>query len=127
MDSPKANKARLWVNGYVVAGSAIVIAAVFPGSTSAALITMEGHMCYKIGKIYRGEDYTMGEAVAAAGVVGLASIGAKLVALEALNLIPFAGWAVKAPVAAAVIKGLGEAIIAYYEEHEKADKALDAA
>ncbi len=118
MGSNKEKKARLWVNGYVVAGTAIVVAAVFPGSTSAALVTMEGHMCYQIGKIYRGDEYSFAEAVAAAGVIGLASVAAKLAVLEALNFVPFAGWAVKAPVAAGVIKLLGEAIISFYEEQE---------
>lgn len=106
----------------MIAGSAIVVAAVFPGSTSAALVTMEGHMCYQIGKIYRGDDYSFAEAVAAAGVVGLASVAAKLVALEALNFVPFAGWLVKAPIAAGVIKLLGEAIIDFYEEQEGLDE-----
>ena len=112
----KRDRARTWVNGYTVAGAAIVVAAVFPGGSSAALATMEMTMCYQIGKIYRGDDYQWGEAVAAAGVVGLASVVGKLAALEALNLVPFAGWAAKAPIAAGIIKGLGEAIIAFYEQ-----------
>lgn len=113
--SSKKQKARRWVHGYVVAGTSIVVAAVIPGGSSAALITMEGHMCYQIGKIYRGDEYSFAEAVAAAGVVGLVGVGAKIAALEALNFVPFAGWVVKAPIAAGVIKGLGETIIAYYE------------
>ena len=51
-------------------------------------------------------------------VVGLAAVVGKIAALEALNLIPLAGWAVKAPVAGAVIKGLGEAIIFHFERAE---------
>jgi uncharacterized protein (DUF697 family) len=116
--SSKNEKARTWVNGYAVAGAAAVAAAVFPGSTSLALVAIETHMCYQIGKIYRGDEYSMAEAVAAAGLVELASIAGKLAALEALNLLPFAGWIVKAPVAAGVIKGLGEVIIAHYEKLE---------
>jgi uncharacterized protein (DUF697 family) len=112
----KRDTARTWVNGYSIAGAGIVIAAVFPGTTSAALVTIEITMCYQIGKIYRGDDYEWGEAVAAAGVVGLAAVVGKLAALEALNLVPFAGWAAKAPIAAGIIKGLGEAIIAFYEQ-----------
>jgi uncharacterized protein (DUF697 family) len=116
--SSKKDKAQTWVNGYAVAGAAAVAAAVFPGSTSAALIAIEGHMCYQIGKIYRGDDYSLSEGIAVAGVIGLASIGAKLVALEALNFVPFAGWVVKAPIAGGVIKILGEVIIAHYEKLE---------
>ena len=55
----------------------------------------------------------------AASVIGVAAIAAKVAVLEALNLVPFAGWAVKAPVAAGVIKLLGEATIAYYESLEQ--------
>ena len=114
--SYNSDKARAWVNAYTVGGTGLVIAAVVPGSTTAALATIEATMCYQIGKIYRGDDYTWGEALAAAGVVGLVSVTAKLVALEALNFVPGAGWLVKAPIAGTVIKGLGEAVISHYEK-----------
>jgi len=93
-DEKKA-RARKWVNGYTVAGTAVVIAAIIPGTTSTALAAMEAHMCYAIGKIYKGEDYTMKEAVAVARIVGLVAIAAPMVALEAANAVPIAGWAVK--------------------------------
>jgi uncharacterized protein (DUF697 family) len=118
MAKSKAERARVWVDGFAISGAALVIAAVFPGATSLALVTIEGTMCYQIGKIYKGDDYTMGEAVATAGVVGLAAVLGKIAALEALNLVPLAGWAVKGPVAGAVIKGLGEAIIYHFERAE---------
>lgn len=44
--------------GWMSCRSRRVIAAVIPGSTSAALVAMEAHMCYQIGKIYRGDNYT---------------------------------------------------------------------
>ncbi len=118
MAKSKAERARVWVDGFAIGGAALVAAAVVPGATSAALIVIEGTMCLQIGKIYKGDDYTMGEAVATAGVVGLAAVVGKIAALEALNLIPLAGWAIKAPVAGAVIKGLGEAIIYHFERAE---------
>lgn len=114
--SSKKEKARKWVNGYAVTGAAVVVAAVFPGSTSAALMVIESEMCFEIGKIYRGDDFTFTEAVAAAGAVGLVVVAGKIAALEALSLVPVAGWAAKAPIAGGLIKGLGEAVIAYYEE-----------
>ena len=115
-DEKKA-RARKWVNGYTVAGTAVVIAAIIPGTTSTALAAMEAHMCYAIGKIYKGEDYTMKEAVAR--IVGLVAIAAPMVALEAANAVPIAGWAVKGTIAGGVIKTLGEAIIARYEKMER--------
>ena len=57
--NPAPGKLGEWLS---VAGTAVVIAAIIPGTTSTALAAMEAHMCYQIGKIYRGEDYTMKEA-----------------------------------------------------------------
>jgi uncharacterized protein (DUF697 family) len=112
-DEKKA-RARKWVNGYTVAGTAVVIAAIIPGTTSTALAAMEAHMCYAIGKIYKGEDYTMKEAVAVARIVGLVAIAAPMVALEAANAVPIAGWAVKGTIAGGVGKTAGRAV----ERHE---------
>jgi uncharacterized protein (DUF697 family) len=116
--SAKQELARQWVNGYAVTGAGLVVVAVVPGVTCAALVAVEYTMCYHIGKIYRGDQYTWDEAIAAAGIVGLAAVAGKLLALEALTLLPWIGWAAKAPVAGAVIKGLGEAIISHYERLE---------
>ena len=113
----KRELAKKWVNGYTVAGAAAVIAAIIPGSTSVLLMGIEARMCLHIGMIYRGSNYSWKEALAASGAVGLACVAGKLVALEALNLIPFAGWAAKSVVAGTVIKTLGEAIIQYYESN----------
>ena len=120
----KKEKAKTWVNGYTVAGTAAVVAAVFPGSTSLALMTIEGHMCYQIGKIYRGREFSTAEGIAAASMIGLASIAGQVLALEALNFVPFAGWAVKAGVAGGIIKTLGEIIIDHYEKLEADDRPL---
>ena len=109
------DKARKYVNGYMGAGTALVVAAVLPGMTSAALGTIELTMCYHIGRIYCGDTYSWNDAKVAFGVIGLAGLAAKAVALEALNAIPGPGWLIKAPLAGAVIKALGEATIHYYE------------
>ncbi len=111
----KRELATNWVNGYAVTGAAVVIVAVFPGSTAVALMGIEGKMCLHIGQIYRGPDYSMKDALGAAAAIGLVCVAAKIEALELLNLIPFAGWGAKAALAGAVIKGLGAAIIEYYE------------
>ena len=115
MAKSKAERARTWVNSYVVLGTGIVVAAVVPGSTSAALMAMEGHMCFEIGKIYRGDDFTMAEGMRVAAAVGIAAVIGQVAALEALNLVPFAGWAAKGVIAGGIIKGLGEAIIYHFE------------
>jgi uncharacterized protein (DUF697 family) len=116
-------KARRWVNGYTAAGTVIVVAAVIPGSTSAALIAMEVTMCYQIGKIYRGDGYTLEDAARAAKIIGLVAITAQIIALEALDFVPFAGWAVKGGLAGGVIKAMGESVIAYYEKQDRLDSS----
>ena len=77
-EKSKKERARAWVHSYMAIGIGVVVAAFVPGSTSAALMTMEAHMCYEIGKIYKGQDYTMAEAVRTAAAVGLASIRDRL-------------------------------------------------
>lgn len=116
----KSNKerARVWVHSYVALGTGIVIAAVVPGSTSIALASMETHMCYEIGKIYKGSEFSVGDAARVAAAVGIAAIAGQMAALEALNFIPLAGWAAKGIVAGGIIKGLGEAIIMHFEALE---------
>ena len=118
MSKSKKERARVWVHSYVALGTAIVIAAIVPGTTSVALATMEAHMCYEIGKIYKGTEYTVTEAASVAAAVGVAAVAGQMIALEALNFIPFAGWAVKGAVAGGIIKGLGEAIIMHFEALE---------
>ncbi len=110
--------AREWVNNYALTGTGIVVIAIIPGSNSVALMTIEATMCFHIGRIYRGTDFSMKEAGAIAGSVGLAAVAGQIVALEALTLIPWAGWLAKAAIAGGIIKGLGEAIINYYESKD---------
>ena len=67
-------------------------------------------MCYQIGKIYRN-DWSMGEAMAAAGVVGLAAVAGQIAALEAAILTgPFA-FAIKPAIAAGIVKTTGQLVI----------------
>jgi hypothetical protein len=115
MGKSNFDRARAWVNGYTVVGTGIVVAAVAPGSTAAALAAIEGHMCYEIGKIYRGGDYSLGDAALAAGAVGIACVAGPMAALEAANFVPGPGWVVKGAIAGSVIKALGEAIIVHFE------------
>lgn len=124
--STKKEKARTWVNTYAVAGTALVVAAIVPGSTSIALMSIEGHMCHKIGKIYRGDNFSVAEGIAAASIVGLTAITGQVLALEALNFIPFAGAAGKAVIAGSIIKALGEVIIDHYEGLEDSSGQLSA-
>ena len=72
-------------------------------------------MCYQIGKIYR-HDWTMGEATATAGVVGLAAVAGQIAALEAAILTgPFA-FAIKPAIAGSIVKALGQLVIKHFED-----------
>jgi uncharacterized protein (DUF697 family) len=114
----KKDLAREWVNGYAITGTGIVVAAIVPGATSLALMAIEATMCFHIGRIYRGDDFSMREAGGIATSVGLAAVAGQIIALEALTLIPWAGWAAKAATAGGIIKTLGEAIISFYESKD---------
>lgn len=114
----KNDRAREWVHKYALTGTGIVVAAIVPGANSVALMAVEATMCFHIGRIYRGVNFSMKEAGGIAASVGLAAVAGQIIALEALTLVPWAGWAAKAAIAGGIIKTLGEAIISYYENQD---------
>lgn len=114
--SEKRRVATNWVNGYTATGTALVIAVChIPGMATGVCVTIEGIMCFQIGKIYRGSDYSMEDAAAAAASIGLASLVGTIVAIEAAALLGPLGWPIKGPLTAGLIKTLGELVIKYYE------------
>lgn len=114
--SEKRKKAESWVNGYTAGAVATVVAASpIPGSATAVLCTLEATMCYQIGSMYKA-SWTVGEAAAVAGAIGLAAFFGQIAAMEALTFIPFAGWAAKGAIAAAIVKGMGQLVIKHFED-----------
>jgi len=72
-------------------------------------------MCYQVGRIYRHE-WSVTDAAAAAGVVGLAAVVGQIVAMEAAILTgPFA-VAIKPAIAAAIVKTMGQLVIKHFED-----------
>ncbi len=119
----KAEKARKWVNGYTATGAALVIGvAHVPGAATIVCISIETMMCYQIGKIYRGSDYSLHDAAASGAAIGLTTVTATLVAIEAASLLGPLGWPVKAPLSASLIKTLGEVIIRYFKSLDNEGK-----
>lgn len=116
MSLEQRQKAESWVNGYTAtAVGAVCTTALIPGAASLLLCALEGTMCFQIGKIYCS-DWSLGEAKAAAGVVGLASLAGKIVALEAAILAaPFA-FALKPAIAAAIVKIMGQLVVKHFED-----------
>ncbi len=114
--SEKRRVAKKWVNGYTATGTALVIAVCHvPGMATGVCMSIEGIMCFQIGKIYRGTDYSLEDAAAAAASIGLASAVGTIVAIEAAALLGPLGWPIKGPLSAGLIKSLGELVIGYYE------------
>lgn len=113
----KRTQAERWVNGSTAtAVAAVVVTAPIPGGATAALCTIEATMCYQIGKLYKGDGWSMEDGKAAARVIGLAAFTGKIVALEAAILLgPFAPVG-KAVIAAGIVKGLGELVIGHFEK-----------
>lgn len=109
-----SQRASEWVHLYASGGAAFA-ALPIPGATSAGLAAAEAHMIYWIAKIY-GEDLSVKEIGLVLSTLGLASMGLKVVALEACNFIPIAGWLVKSAIAGGTIQGVGRLIIRHYEQ-----------
>jgi uncharacterized protein (DUF697 family) len=112
----KRAKAESWVNGYTAtAVGAVLATALIPGAATAVLCALEATMCYQIGRIYKNE-WSMGEATAAAGVVGLAALVGQIAALEAAILTgPFA-FVIKPAIAAGIVKTMGHLVIKHFED-----------
>jgi uncharacterized protein (DUF697 family) len=112
----KRRKAEQWVNGYTATAVGTVLATSWlPGAASVILCTLECTMCYQIGKIYH-HDWTMGDATATAGVVGLAGVAGQMAAMEATALLgPFVFLA-KPAIAASIVKALGQLVIKHFED-----------
>ena len=116
-DTSRREKAEKWVNGYTGAGvAAVVVASPIPGAASTILCGIEATMAYQIGKIYKGDGWSMADAKAAAGIIGLASFTGKIAALEAAILLgPLAPFG-KAAIAGGIVKGLGQLVIRHFED-----------
>lgn len=110
-------RSRLWVHGFAAVGAGV--AAVpnpwLPGATAGALVTGETYMAYMVSKIYR-EPLGPLDAVGLLASLGTLSEGLKVVALQACDYIPIAGWLVKGTIAASAIEAMGHLVIAHFED-----------
>lgn len=112
----RRSKAEAWVNGYTATAVGTVLGTAWlPGAATAILCALEATMCYQIGKIYKN-NWTMADASAAAGVVGLAALVGQIAAMEAAILTgPFA-FAIKPAIAAGIVKSMGQLVIKHFED-----------
>jgi uncharacterized protein (DUF697 family) len=116
MDDERRRKAEQWVNGYTATAVGTVLAtALVPGAATAILCTLEATMCYQIGKIYKHE-WSMGEATATAGIVGVASLVGQIAALEAAILAGPLAFIIKPAIAAGIVKAMGQLVIKHFED-----------
>lgn len=97
------NRVHAWTTGAAMIGWV-------PGSMFA-LAGADIELCREVAECF-GVKHWSAESVSAA--IG-ASITGKIVAGEALSLIPGFGWAIKSVVAGGITKAVGEAIIAYFK------------
>ena len=94
--------------------NAVIAGAVFVPGVDMPLLTLnQVRLVLRIALAY-GETIDNKRAVELAGVVG-AGFGFRAVARELLDLVPVAGWAVKAAIAYGGTKGVGEAAVRYFE------------
>ena len=109
------SEAEKWVSGYTgTAVGLVALGAGIPGAGTAACITIEATMCYHLGAIY-GYDMTWEIARDHAFKIGLGTVVAKLVILEALTATgPFA-YVLKPTLAASIVNIIGRTVINYYK------------
>jgi uncharacterized protein (DUF697 family) len=94
--------------------NALVAAAVFiPGIDMPILTLNQVRLVLRIALAY-GETIDNQRALELLGVVG-AGFGFRAVARELLDFVPVAGWALKASIAYAGTKAIGEAAVRYFE------------
>jgi uncharacterized protein (DUF697 family) len=94
--------------------NAVVSAAVFvPGVDMPILTLNQIRLVLRIALAY-GQEIDRSRAVELAGVVG-AGFGLRTVARELLDVVPVAGWAVKAGISYTGTKALGEAAVRYFD------------
>lgn len=99
-------KARQRVNAWTAGATAI---GWVPGSMFV-LAAGDVKLCREVAECFGVEHWSAESVTAAIG----ASVTGKVIAGEALSLIPGFGWAVKSVVAGGITKSVGEAIIKYF-------------
>jgi uncharacterized protein (DUF697 family) len=117
-DTPKKllcrDKARHYVH-MTVLGGALLAPVPIPGFGSTGLTAIEIGLIFMIGRIY-DENLSKTEIAMLAASLEVGSTVLSMVVMETLNFVPIAGWLVKVPVAASVVKGIGELAIKHFED-----------
>ena len=109
-------QAERWVNAYTATAIAAVLAVSWvPGAATAVLCGLEAILCFQIGKLYIGEDWTNADAAAAAKLIGLAALAGPLAAMEATILLGPLAFLAKPAVAAGIVKAMGQLVIGHFE------------
>lgn len=112
MSTTCREEAFRWVHRYAMAGA--LFAAIPLPVTTTGLATMETHMIGFIGSIY-GDALSGAATAATGGSLAIAGQGLKWVASRLAGLVPVIAPAIRMAIAAAVIEGIGYAIIEHYE------------
>jgi uncharacterized protein (DUF697 family) len=94
--------------------NALIGAAVFiPGVDMPILTVNQARLVLRIGLAF-GHEIDHARGLELLGVVG-AGLGFRAIARELLDVVPFAGWAVKGAVAYTGTRAVGEAAVRYFE------------
>jgi hypothetical protein len=122
----KSERARAWLDHYVKTEAVrlSVTTVWLPASSTVQIFTlvreMTKMMCYGIGKIYKGDNYTLAEATEVADTLDLTVVTNKLAAVAAFKVVPVVGAVLgsQSSVVVRVIREIGTLIITYYEQSE---------
>jgi|GEM_PF-2121431 len=108
--------AEAWLTTYVSAAGVIAAVSLVPGTATAPLVGVQVIMSFHIGRIYRGDKFTLEEAKVISEHVGLTAMIGRTVAYELLDILPVAGQLIKSVVAGSGTAIMGKMLINYYED-----------
>jgi uncharacterized protein (DUF697 family) len=89
-----------------------------PGVDLPLLTVNQARLVLRIGLAF-GHEIDHARGLELLGVVG-AGLGFRAIARELLDVVPFAGWAVKGAVAYTGTRAVGEAAVRYFEARDRA-------
>lgn len=115
-------QAQSTVTKYAAGGGALaLVLSPIPGISQIPLTAGEAHLVTEIARIY---GYSLGKEETLGVVAGLlaGSTLIKVGVMEAATFLPGVGWALKAGVAGAAIKALGETTIYFFEDRRRQEQ-----
>ena len=115
----KKLSSQAWLTSYVSTAGVIAAISIIPGTATVPLVAIQVIMSLHIGRIYRGENFTLEEAKVVCEHIGLTATIGRTIAYELVDLLPVVGQVIKSVVAGSATAVMGNMLINYYEQYDK--------